>query len=160
MADNSTGNSAQLTDMEIIYLVLDGNKKFFELIIRRFNPYLYRVGRSYGFSHEDTQDLMQETFISAYVNLSKFENRSSFKTWIIRIMLNNCFGRSKKLSYVNEVLANNHINENSSPVYADNSGSDTNQMILRKELNSVIENSLISVPVRYRTVFILRESPV
>ena len=40
---------------------------------------LYKTGRSYGYNHEDTQDLMQDTFINAYVSLSKFKNQSSLK---------------------------------------------------------------------------------
>jgi RNA polymerase sigma-70 factor (ECF subfamily) len=78
------------TEAEIIGGVLDGEKALFEIIVRRFNPYLYKIGRSYNYNHEDTQDLMQETFIDAFKNLKQFEGRANFKTWIIRIMMNNC----------------------------------------------------------------------
>ena len=54
--------------------------------------------KSYNYNHEDTQDLMQETFIDAYKSLSRFENRSSFKTWIIKIMLNHCYRKKQKFS--------------------------------------------------------------
>lgn len=74
-----------LTDVEVIERILKGEKALYELIIRRYNPYLYKIGRSYNYSHEDTQDLMQDTYIDAYKNLYKFEGRSGFKTWIMRI---------------------------------------------------------------------------
>ena len=74
-----------------------GETALYEIIIRRYNPYLYKTGRSYGYNHQDTEDLMQETFINAYTNLKKFENRSSFKTWVTRIMLNNCFQKKEEI---------------------------------------------------------------
>ena len=86
----------QYSDIEIIQRVLDGDVGLFEILIRRNNAFIYKTGRSYNYNHEDTQDLMQDTFIDVYLNLSKFENRSSFKTWVIRIMLNNCFRKQTR----------------------------------------------------------------
>ena len=59
----------KFTEREIITRILNGEKALYEIIVRRFNPYLYKIGRSYNFNQEDTQDLMQETFIDAYKNL-------------------------------------------------------------------------------------------
>ena len=89
----------QYADIEIIKKIVEGEFALFEILIRRNNPFLYKTGRSYNYNHEDTQDLMQDTFIEAYTHLSKFENRASFKTWIIKIMLNNCFRKKQKLSF-------------------------------------------------------------
>src|SRR3546814_18520284 len=77
--------SEKLTETEIIRRVMCGEKALYEMIVRRFNPCLYKIGRSYNYNHQDTQDLMQETFIDAYKGLSQFEGRAHFKTWIIRI---------------------------------------------------------------------------
>ena len=77
----------QYTDLEIVQKIVAGEAELFEIILRRNNPSLYKVGRSYNYNHEDTQDLMQDTYIDAFTSLSKFENRSTFKTWIIKIML-------------------------------------------------------------------------
>ena len=88
----------QYTDIEIVQKIVEGEIELFEIIIRRNNPFLYKVGRSYNYSHDDTQDLMQDTYIDAFTSLSKFENRSAFKTWIIKIMLNNCYKKQQKWS--------------------------------------------------------------
>lgn len=80
---------------EIIDRILKGEKALYEIIVRRYNPCLYKVGRAYNYNHDDTQDLMQDTYIDAYKNLSKYEGRADFKTWIIRIMLNNCYRKKK-----------------------------------------------------------------
>src|SRR5690554_2486013 len=94
----------KFTESEIIERILEGEGSLYEIIVRRFNSTLYKVGRSYNYNHEDTQDLMQETFIDAYKSLSVFEGRSGFKTWIIRIMLNNCYRKNKKFGYKNEIM--------------------------------------------------------
>lgn len=145
----------QYTDTELINKILEGELALYEILIRRNNPFLYKIGRSYNYNHEDTQDLMQDTFIDSYLNLSKFENRSSFKTWIIKIMINNCYKKLHKLGYKNEIIT--EINEKAIPMFSDNSHTDTNKVIMTKELNFVIENALIQIPLDYRIVFSLRE---
>jgi RNA polymerase sigma factor (sigma-70 family) len=145
------------SDSEIIQKILAGETALFEILIRRNNPFLYKTGRSYGYNHEDTQDLMQETFISAYTSLSKFENRASFKTWIIKIMLNKCFHKYQKFSFKNEQTGLLNINEKSTPMYSGSNHEDPNRNVLNRELNHVLENSLEKIPVEYRMVFSLRE---
>lgn len=144
-----------MSEQEIIEKVLGGEKQFYEIIIRRYNPYLYKVGRSYNYNHEDTQDLMQDTYIDAYKNLAQFENKSNFKTWLIRIMLNNCYRKKEKFSYKNEFAMDN-VNENAQPVF-NSSGNNTGKHILNRELGSVLEESLANIPEDYRLVFSLRE---
>ncbi len=143
------------TDLEVIQKIKAGEVKLFEIMIRRYNPFLYKLGRSYNYNHEDTQDLMQDTFIDAFTGLSRFENRSTFKTWIIKIMLNNCYKKQQKWSSKNIITA--EINENSTPMYSNNQHTDTNKMVMNRELNFVIENSLQQIPMDYRLVFTLRE---
>ena len=98
---------------------------------------------------------MQETYIDTYTNLVKFENRSSFKTWIIKIMLNKCYKKQQKWSSKKVITA--EINEKSTPMFSNNQHTDTNKMVMNRELNFVIENALEQIPVDYRMVFSLRE---
>ncbi|HTL81127.1 MAG TPA: sigma-70 family RNA polymerase sigma factor [Bacteroidia bacterium] len=144
----------QYSDSEIIRKILEGELALFEILIRRNNPYLYKAGRSYNFNHEDAQDLMQDTFIDAYTNLSKFESRSSFRTWIVKIMLNNCYRKQQKASFKNE--SQKEINEKSIPMFSDKRN-ETGHTVMNRELNAVIENALQKVPFDYRMVFSLRE---
>lgn len=148
-------NSKQYSDLEIIKKILNGEVALFELLVRRYNSFLYKTGRSYNYNHEDTQDLMQDTFIDVYTNLSKFENRSSFKTWIIRIMLNNCYRKKQKFSFKNEIA--NEINDKSMPMFSNQDHTDINKTVVNRELSFVIENALAQVPLDYRMVFSLRE---
>lgn len=148
------GSFDKFTEAEIIGRISGGEKKLYEIIVRRFNPVLYKVGRSYNYNHEDTEDLMQETFIDAYKNLEKFEGRSAFKTWLIRIMMNNCYRKKQKLSYKNEITKD--LNDNSTPMFS-NSKNGADKIFQNRELGSIIENALFKIPLDYRMVFSLRE---
>ena len=143
-----------LTDEEIIAHVLAGVKRFFELIVRRFNEVLYKVGRSYNFELEDTKDLMQETFINAYQHLAQFEHRSSFKTWLVRIMLNNCYRRKQQKKAV--LLTGEEVLDIAQAATRD-VYNNTEKRMQRKELGQLIELALLHIPERYRIVFTLRE---
>lgn len=150
----------QFSDLQVIQQILLGNTALFEILIRRYNPFLYKTGRAYGYNHHDTEDLMQETYINTYQSLSTFESRSSFKTWIIRIMLNQCYHKAQKHSYqkekaidITDVLAQ----DKSESMFQMNNHSDTTRSVIKKELSHVIEASLAKLPEDYRMTFSLRE---
>lgn len=145
----------QYDDIAVIQKILNGEFELFELLIRRYNSFLYKTGRSYNYNHQDTQDLMQDTYIDAYASLKKFENRSSFKTWLIKIMLHNCFRKQQKFSFKNEV--SNEIIDKSIPMFQQEQNTDAGKTVINRELNTVIENALQQVPLDYRLVFSLRE---
>jgi RNA polymerase sigma-70 factor (ECF subfamily) len=143
------------SEEEIIRKILDGEMALFEILIRRYNSILYKIARSYDFNHEEAQDLLQETHILAYQNLKKFESRSSYKTWIAKIMVNKCL---YKLSYGSSKYEISHqvSDENSQPMFSSKK-QNTEHDVLNKELSHILEKSLEKIPVHYRTVFILRE---
>ncbi|MGZ3864580.1 MAG: sigma-70 family RNA polymerase sigma factor [Bacteroidia bacterium] len=143
------------TDSEVIRNILAGESRLYEILIRRNNPYLYRIGRSYGYNHHDVEDLMQETYISAYKNLSGFQHTSAFKTWITSIMLNHCYHKKQKHSYQKEILTEKEHNEKNNPMF--HQTNNTGNSVLNKELGHVLENALSKIPDDYRLVFTLRE---
>lgn len=147
----------QLPEVELIHRVISGDIALFEVLIRKYNPYLYKIGRSYRFNHEDVQDLMQDTFINAYQNLSKLEKKEYFKTWLIRIMLNECYKKRHKAIARKEVATDTFSYEINIPMFLSNSNSDTEKKVGNRELNSVIENAIQEIPINYRMVFSLRE---
>src|SRR3954468_15168247 len=58
-----------------------------------FDKYYAIVARfvfqlSGDFSHEDTEEICQETFVSVVRNLASFQGRSAFQTWLLRIAAN------------------------------------------------------------------------
>jgi len=150
-------NIEQYPDLEVIQEILLSNTSLFEVLIRRYNPDLYKTGRGYGYDHQDTEDLMQEAFINIFQNLSKFENRSSFKTWIIRIMLNQCYHKSQKLSYQNKPTSEISVDKNSGTMFLTTNHNNPDRAVINKELKNVIEVALKNLPEDYRMTFTLRE---
>ena len=148
---------AKLNESEIMQRIIAGERNLFQILIKQSNPLLYRTGRSYGYNHDDTQDLMQDAFLEAYMNLSKFEGRSSFNTWVVKIFLNKCYQKTLKFKHKYELTDNTIINDDINPLYTLNSQNDTNKLIMNKELNRIIEESLMRLQLEYRLVFQLRE---
>jgi len=143
------------SDPEIIQRINDGDVRLFEILIRRYDPFLYKIGRSYRYNHESTEDLMQDTYINAYCNLKKFENRSTFKTWLTRIMLNLCYQKKHKKSFINEIISDDIQNEKSTILFHHSTNNE--KMAMNKELGRVLENAIHEIPEDYRIVFTLRE---
>jgi RNA polymerase sigma factor (sigma-70 family) len=145
----------QYTDFEIIQRINEGDTKLYEILIRRYNASLYKVGRAYRYNHQDTEDLMQDTYINAFYNLSKFEHRATFKTWITRIMLNACHRRNAKMSFKNEIASEHSSDEKEIPMFQQSV--DAEKKVMNKELGHVLETALHQIPEEYRLVFTLRE---
>jgi RNA polymerase sigma factor (sigma-70 family) len=148
---------SSLADTDIIQKILSGETLLFELLMRRTNAALYKVGRAYGFNHHDTEDLMQDTHVAAYLNLAKFENRSQYKTWIIKIMINKCLYKLGKADHKNPTADLDKINKNTSNMPRLTDNNDPEKQALNHELSLALEQSIQQIPLEYRTVFILRE---
>ena len=145
----------QYTDPEIIRKINEGEIKLFEVLIRRYDPFLYKIGRSYTYNHADTEDLMQDTYIDAYCNLEKFEFRSAFKTWLTRIMINQCYKKRNKSSFKNEIDGFDIENDQSTIMLQHSNNNE--KIAVNKELGHVLENAIHEIPENYRIVFTLRE---
>ena len=68
----------------------------FEAIYKQYSPGIFRVCMAYLNDHEQAQDVMQETFIAVWQNISSFRNEANINTWIYRIATNNCLKAVKK----------------------------------------------------------------
>jgi RNA polymerase sigma-70 factor (ECF subfamily) len=153
LADDIVVNS----ELSVIKKIVKGEIALFELLIRRYNSVLYKIARSYGFNHQDAEDLMQDTHVSAYTSLQKFEGRSSYKTWISKIMVNKCLYKLKYGYFKNEAPSETVVEQNYQPMHASIKENQTENVLLNHELAAVLEKSLQGIPVMYRTVFVLRE---
>ncbi|GAA4750341.1 sigma-70 family RNA polymerase sigma factor [Flavisolibacter ginsenosidimutans] len=143
-------------DSLVIEKIINGDVSLFEVLIRRYNPVLYKIARSYSFNHQDAEDLMQDVHVIAYTQLSKFEGRASYKTWISRIMVNKCLYKLKYGYFKNEVPHEDFPNHQ--PMHNKANENQTEDRLLNRELTVVLERSLQNIPVMYRTVFVLREA--
>lgn len=138
----------EISDIELIDRILKGEKRLFEMIIRRYNQRLYRLGMSVLNNEAEAEDAMQNAYIKAYEHLAQFENRSTFITWLTRIMLNQCYEQRRKQPPVQDAPAetDNFITM-STPAH----------ILVNKELQTVLEEAIAQLPEKYRLVFVLRE---
>lgn len=60
----------------------------FSLIVKQHSRQIYWLIRRMVLSHEDTDDLVQETFIKAWSNIGSFRGNSKISTWLYRIAVN------------------------------------------------------------------------
>jgi len=143
-------------DEALISRILAGETRLFEQIIRRYNSCLYKTGRAYGFSHADTEDLMQETYVSVFTHLEQFRYQSALKTWMIRIMLNHCYHKTRKQSFRRERTEFPLMDEKSAPMFHYHS-TGTDEPVVNEELKHELEDAVSRIPADYRMVFTLRE---
>lgn len=137
-----------ITDEELIARILSGEKRLFELLIRKYNQRLYRIGMSVLNNETEAEDAMQTAYISAYEHLSSFEGRASFGTWIARIMLNQCYAQKQKNRYI--------LSDFDHPDNFINMRTPANE-VANKELSNLLEKAIAQLPEKYRSVFVLRE---
>jgi RNA polymerase sigma-70 factor (ECF subfamily) len=139
-------------DNEIIDRLLQGEKDLYAILVRRYNQRLYRVGMGIINDDAEVEDAMQVAYINAWVNLTKFQFRSSFSTWLTKIMINECLLRIKKRKNfleMNEEMINHDFR---------NSGQqNAASKVLNDELKKTLEQAIHNLPEKYRAVFILRE---
>ena len=62
----------------------------FEMIVAQYSEQLYWQIRRMVLSHEDANDLLQNTFIKAWTNIDYFRAEAKLSTWLYRIALNEC----------------------------------------------------------------------
>ena len=79
-------------EKEIIALLQDSarQREAFECIVKEYSEQLYWQIRRMVLSHEDANDLLQNTFIKAWTNIDYFRGDAKISTWLYRIALNEC----------------------------------------------------------------------
>ncbi len=89
--------SAEPSDEALAARARDGDRRAFELLVSRFKAPLYRFIRRYVGSSDDAYDLLQDTFISAWGALGRYDSGRAFPAWLRTIALNKCrdFGRRR-----------------------------------------------------------------
>ncbi len=143
-----------ISDEEIISRILGGEHRMYEIIMRRYNAMLYRIGMSMVNNDAEVEDIMQVTYIKAYENLHKFEKRSGFSTWLTRILINESLYQLKKSKRNMRIELNNDTHPDNK---ADNGAGTPVNTLLNKELSNILEQALVQLPEKYRMVFVLRE---
>lgn len=144
----------EMSDDQLIALFLRGERAALEELFRRYREAAYRVAYRLLGNEADALDALQEGFIKALTHLHGFERRSSFKTWLLRVISNAALdlGRQRaRREALNSQMAQRQEKEPGTfPVAAD-PVQEAEQSDLRQALNA----ALAELPEAQRQTFVL-----
>ncbi len=136
-----------LPDEQLVERILKGEKELYEKLIRKYDQRLFRVGRSIINDEAEVRDIMQNTYLNAYLRLASLQNRSKFGTWVIKILVNESLLRKKRNLKRQQTLDKELSDENETPL----------KSLLNKELKTLLEKAIVELPEKYKLVFVMRE---
>ena len=147
----------KIGETEIINRVLQGEKELYEILVRRNNQKLYRVIRSYIRNEAEIEDLMQNTYLKAYENLSGFKQASTYATWLIRIGINEALARLREKGKVYNLSEQANYAARNTALQLSDQQMNPESKIIQNEAKRMLENAIDSLPLKYKTVYVLRE---
>ena len=151
--------ASTLTDEQVVVRVLAGETALFEVLMRRHNQRLFRTARAIVRDAAEAEDVTQETYVRAFAQLSQFEHRAMWSTWVTRIAVNEALARVRRRG---RFVATDveRLEESSMDPFED--GSQAGQpnpegRASERELVGFLERAVDGLPDIYRMVFVLRE---
>jgi RNA polymerase sigma-70 factor (ECF subfamily) len=75
-------------DETLVLAAKNGNEQAFEILVQRHRRKIFVVALHFTRVREDAEDVAQQSFHKAFLHLRKFEGKSSFRTWLTRIAVN------------------------------------------------------------------------
>jgi RNA polymerase sigma-70 factor, ECF subfamily len=136
-----------------------GRQDAFAEIVERHSPVVYNLALRLVKDPHEAEEVLQETFISAFKALPKFEGRSQLGTWLYRIGYNAALMRLRKRRPPTDSLDEPVTTEegDSLPRELVDWGSIPDDLLLNRELRTVLDAALDTLPESLRTVFVLRD---
>ena len=147
-APNGNWQVSDPADKELAARVKDGDTAAFSMIVDRYKIRLFNVIYRMLQNKDEAEDILQETFLRVFRERERYDPTYAFSTWIYTIALNLCrneLKRKKKFRFFGLDLIKDDRK------YAVEGGANKNC------LSSSLEKAISSLPVKYRTVFLLRE---
>lgn len=146
-----------LEDWELVALAKQGNHEAFNSLVERYKSPIYTLCLYLTRNVQNSEDLVQETFIRLYKNLPYIEPRAQFKTFIFGIArnlaLNQIRNEQRKKSFLSRLLDFWNYNHkepttNSSMIWSPEE---------KNELNSIIQQCMLELSPEHREILLLRE---
>ncbi len=153
--------SVRADDDVLIRQAQVGNVMAFEQLVRQYDRAVLRLAVHLTGSPEDGQDIYQEAFLRAYINLASFRFECSFYTWIYRIVTNLCLDHLRKRSsrsrdLTTTVSADGEIEEVLDHLPDQRAGTSPERSLISRELRKTIQRAMGKLSPRERMVFELK----
>lgn len=138
-----------LSDEVIVDRVIRGETHLYEVLMRKYNLRMFRISMSIVNDDMEAEDIMQTAYLNAYLQLPNFKNKSSFGTWLTRIVINESLLHKKKIARRQKL---------DQDVEPENGNAETPlKSLMTKELKTILEKAVSKLPEKYRLVFVMRE---
>lgn len=144
-------------DFGLVTRAKDGDQKAYADLMQRYKDAIYFMAIKMVNNKDDAMDLTVETFGKAFENLEKYKPDFAFSTWLFRIATNNCidFIRKKRVSMVSiDSLNGDTGDERSMQIRSDTLNPEEES--IKKQQNKELKDIVEKLPLRYRTLIVLR----
>ena len=152
-----------VSESQLIKKLGQGDHSAFEFVVREYGGYLLSVARQYVKDSDEAQDVVQESYLQLYKNISKFRGESSLKSWLHKITINNALMKIRKNVRLNEILSevkidSDDFDENGKRLENTQTISiSADEVYANDELRTTIQQHIMSLPIAYRNVLLLRD---
>lgn len=123
----------------------DTRREGFRQLVKLYEKPLYSVIRKMVIDHDETNDLLQETFIKVWENLDSFKAESKIYTWIYRIAVNQCLQYLKKQK--RRKLWNNGLNDEMIDKLK------SNDSLCADHVQMKLQKAILKLPDKQRLIF-------
>lgn len=149
-------------DLELVERAQKGDREAFKELVEKYQRKVYSICFGMLKNSEDSMDVSQEVFIKVYRYLEKFNQQSSFYTWLYRITVNLCIdhirkhSRAKSVDYDDSIMRDGEV-EGEENILPSTLGINPDKVYGRKELRKKMLEALETLSEKHRTILILRE---
>jgi RNA polymerase sigma-70 factor (ECF subfamily) len=146
-------------DMTLVAAAKNGNRKAFEVLVKRHQQRIFFVARRITRRREDAEDVVQQSFQKAFTHLGRFEGRSSFSTWLTRIAITEALMFLRRNRGLREVLIDDlkGSDETAAPLEVPDPSPDPEAMYSEREGVEMLSLALNELPAGIRRAIQLRE---
>jgi RNA polymerase sigma-70 factor (ECF subfamily) len=141
-------------DKEIVQKVLDGDTQAFGLLVDRHKEKAMTLAVRILRNREDAEEALQDSFVRVYRALSSFEWKSSFSTWLYRIVYNTCATAAGKKNGIHS-LSIDVEHEDGSQMEIESDELPADIKLESDELSKILNEEIEKMPVVYGTTFTL-----
>jgi len=152
-------NNQNITeDIVLIKETLAGKKEAFGHLVNKYKNSIFNLAYRLSGSYHDAEDVSQETFLQAYKKLKEFKIGLKFHTWLYTIALNICRNKLKRKSILKVVSLDKPIATEDSEVIWEipDKNASPEEILIQKEERKRIGEKVHALPLKYRSVFLLR----